>query len=42
MVCVNGEFLGLGCSGYTLADGDAISFRYTCDLGKDLGAGYEK
>ena len=42
MVCVNGEFLGLGCSGYTLADGDVISFQYTCDLGKDLRAGYEK
>ena len=42
MVCVNGEFLGLGCSGYTLADGDVIAFRYTCDLGKDLGAGYEE
>ena len=42
MVCVNGEFLGLGCSGYTLADGDAIAFRYTCDLGKDLGAPYEE
>ena len=42
MVCVNGEFLGLGCSGYTLADGDVITFRYTCDLGKDLGADYEK
>ena len=42
MVCVNGEFLGLGCSGYTLADGDVITFQYTCDLGKDLGAGYEE
>lgn len=42
MVCVNGEFLGLGCSGYTLADGDVISFLYTCDLGADLGADYEK
>lgn len=42
MVCVNGEFLGLGCSGYTLADGDTITFQYTCDLGKDLGATYEK
>lgn len=42
MVCVNGEFLGLGCSGYTLADGDVITFQYTCDLGKDLGAPYEK
>lgn len=42
MVCVNGKFLGLGCSGYTLADGDEIAFLYTCDLGADLGAAYEK
>ena len=42
MFSVNGIYPGLGCSGYTLADGDAVVFRYTCDLGADLGAGYEK
>ena len=42
MFSVNGTYPGLGCSGYTLADGDAVVFRYTCDLGADLGAGYEK
>ena len=38
MFSVNGVFPGLGCSTYTLADGDAIVFNYTCDLGADLGA----
>lgn len=42
MVCVNDSFLGIGCSDYTLADGDVISFQYTCDLGADLGADYQK
>ena len=38
MYSVNGIYPGLGCSAYTLADGDVIVFRYTCDLGADLGA----
>ena len=44
MYCVNGTYPGLGCSGYTLADGDVIVFSYTLDLGADLGAEkvYEK
>lgn len=42
MFSVNGIYPGLGCSAYTLADGDAIAFSYTCDLGSDLGADYEK
>ena len=42
MFCVNGVYPGLGCSSYTLADGDVIVFHYTCDLGADLGADYEK
>jgi len=37
MYSVNGVHPGLGCSTYTLADGDAIVFNYTCDLGTDLG-----
>ena len=39
---VNGIHPGVGCSTYTLADGDVILFSYTCDLGADLGADYEK
>ena len=42
MYSVNGVHPGLGCSAYTLADGDVIVFHYTCDLGADLGADYEK
>lgn len=36
MYSVNGVFPNYGCSQYTLSDGDAIAFRYTCDLGRDL------
>ena len=42
MYSINGIYPGLGCSAYTLADGDVIVFHYTCDLGADLGADYEK
>ena len=42
MYSVNGIYPGLGCSAYTLADGDVIVFSYTCDLGADLGVDYEK
>ena len=42
MFSVNDVYPGLGCSAYTLADGDVIVFHYTCDLGADLGADYEK
>ena len=38
MYSVNGTYPGLGCSGYTLADGDVIVFNYTLNLGSDLGA----
>lgn len=34
---VNGISPGLGCSGYTLSNGDEILFAYTCDMGADLG-----
>lgn len=37
MYSVNGIYPGLGCSAYTLADGDVIVFSYTLDLGTDLG-----
>lgn len=38
MYSVNDVYPGLGCSAYTLSDGDAIVFRYTCNLGADLDA----
>ena len=34
---VNGISPGLGCSGYTVENGDEIVFAYTCDMGADLG-----
>ncbi len=37
MFSVNDVYPGLGCSAYTLSDGDVIVFSYTCDLGADLG-----
>lgn len=40
MYAVNGAFAGMGCSQYTLKDGDSICWSYTCDLGADVGGGY--
>lgn len=34
---VNGLYPSYGCSGYVLADGDRVEWRYTCDLGRDIG-----
>ena len=34
---VNGWFPNYGCSRYLVTEGDRIEFRYTCDLGKDVG-----
>lgn len=34
---VNGAFPNYGCSSYKLADGDAVVWCYTCDLGLDIG-----
>ncbi len=39
---VNGEFLSVASSDYTVKDGDKIAFLYTCDLGKDIGGDYDK
>lgn len=39
---VNGEFLSVASSEYTLKDGDKIAFLYTCDLGHDIGGYYDK
>ena len=38
MYSVNGVFPNYGCSQYTLQDGDAVCWVYTCDLGADVGA----
>lgn len=37
MYSVNGEFPGVGCSGYKVNDGDSINWLYTCSFGKDVG-----
>ncbi|MDR1291957.1 MAG: DUF4430 domain-containing protein [Clostridiales Family XIII bacterium] len=37
MYSVNGWYPNYGCSQYKLEDGDVIEWRYTCDLGKDVG-----
>ena len=34
---VNGAFSGYGCSKYFPKDGDVIEWKYTCDLGRDVG-----
>jgi len=34
---VNGWFPNYGCSKYLVSDGDVIAWRYTCDLGRDVG-----
>lgn len=40
MYSVNGWYPNYGCSSYTLEDGDVIEWRYTCDLGSDVGNVY--
>lgn len=42
MYRVNGEFPNVGCSDFKLKDGDVIEWVYTCDLGRDVGCGFEK
>lgn len=37
MYTVNGEFPNYGSSSFYLSDGDKIVWRYTCDLGQDIG-----
>ena len=37
MYAVNGWYPNYGCSQYILEDGDEICWRYTCDLGADIG-----
>jgi hypothetical protein len=40
MYRVNGWYPNYGCSRYQLLDGDVVEWRYTCDLGNDVGGGY--
>lgn len=40
MYSVNGWFPNYGCSRYLLHDGDVVEWRYTCDLGEDVGGGF--
>ena len=40
MYSVNGWFPNYGCSSYEVKDGDKIEWRYTCDLGSDVGNKY--
>jgi hypothetical protein len=40
MYKVNGWYPNYGCSRYQLSDGDVVQWRYTCDLGNDIGGGY--
>ena len=40
MYKVNGWYPNYGCSRYQLKDGDVVEWRYTCDLGNDVGGGY--
>ena len=37
MYRVNGWYPNYGCSRYQLQDGDVVEWRYTCDLGNDVG-----
>lgn len=37
MYHVNGWYPNYGCSRYQLAQGDQVEWRYTCDLGNDVG-----
>ena len=37
MYRVNGWYPNYGCSRYQLVDGEIVEWRYTCDLGKDIG-----
>ncbi|MGL4848637.1 MAG: DUF4430 domain-containing protein [Clostridium sp.] len=38
MYSVNGVYPNYGVGAYKVKDGDKITFNYTCDLGRDLGA----
>lgn len=41
MYKVNGWYPNYGCSRYMLKSGDVVNWRYTCDLGKDVGSDWD-
>lgn len=41
MYSVNGKFLSYSCKDAKVSKNDVIEFRYTCDLGKDIGDQYK-
>ncbi|NLJ97808.1 MAG: DUF4430 domain-containing protein [Tissierellia bacterium] len=42
MYNVNGNYPNIGCDKYILKGGENIEWRYTCDLGRDLGVNWIK
>ncbi len=42
MYNVNGNYPNIGCDKYILKGGENIEWRYTCDLGRDLGTVWRK
>ena len=40
MYKVNGWYPNYGSSRYQLQNGDVVEWRFTCDLGNDIGGGY--
>ncbi len=40
MYRVDGWYPNYGCNRYQLKDGEVVEWRYTCDLGNDVGGGY--
>lgn len=40
MYRVNGWYPNYGCSSYEVEDGDKIEWKYTCNLGSDVGGGF--
>ncbi len=41
MYQVNGWYPNYGCSRYLLKDGDVVNWRFTCDLGRDVGSDWD-
>lgn len=41
MYKVNGWYPNYGCSRYMLKNGDVVNWRYTCDLGRDVGCDWD-
>ena len=40
MYRVNGWYPNYGCSRYQLNDSEVVEWRFTCDMGNDIGGGY--